>query len=203
MSANRLGALTGVGFVVLLIASFIIGGEPPSQDASAEEVVDFWGDNDTQIWIAIAFQMVAAALLVFFGGYLRKVLRAAEGEGHMLSAVVLAGAVIVATGAGFDMTIAVALVETAGDIDPLSAQTLNALWNNDFMPVAVGAMIFALAAGLSILRHGSLPKWLGWVAIVAAVISPTPIGFGGAILTALWIIVVSILLARRADEPAV
>jgi hypothetical protein len=200
MSANRLGALTGVGFVVFLIASFAFAGEPPAQDDSVQEIVDFYTDNETEVWIGVSLTMVAATFLVLFGGYLRKVLRAAEGEGHMLSSVVLAGATIVAVGAALDATISVALVETVDDIDPTGLQTLNALWNNDYIPIGLGAMIFSLSAGLSVVRHGALPKWLGWVAILFAVISATPIGFAGVVGTALWILVVSILLAMRADS---
>jgi Domain of unknown function (DUF4386) len=200
MSANRLGALTGVGFVVFLILSFVVGGEPPAQDDSTQEIVDFYTDNEDQVWFGIALGMIAAALLVFFGGYLRKVLRAAEGEGHMLSTVVLAGATIVAVGGAFDATLSVALVETVDDIDPTALQAINAIWNNDYIPIALGAMIISLAAGISIVRHGALPKWLGWVAIAFGVISVTPIGFAGVIGTALWILVVSIMLALRADE---
>ncbi len=200
MSANRLGALTGVGFVVFLILSFVVAGEPPAQDDSAQEIVDFYTDNESQVWIGVSLSMVAATLLVLFGGYLRKVLRAAEGEGHMLSSVVLAGATIVAVGAAFDATLSVALVETVDDIDPVGVQTLNALWNNDYIPIGLGAMILSLSAGLSVIRHGALPKWLGWAAILFAVISVTPIGFAGVIGTALWILVVSIMLAMRADS---
>ena len=200
MSANRLGALTGVGFVVFLILSFVVAGEPPAQDDSAQEIVDFYTDNDDQVWIGVSLSMIAATFLVLFGGYLRKVLRAAEGEGHMLSSVVLAGATIVAVGAAFDATLSVALVETVDDIDPVGVQTLNALWNNDYIPIGLGALILGLSAGLSIVRHGALSKWLGWVAIAFAVISVTPIGFAGVIGIALWILVVSIMLAMRADS---
>ena len=144
--------------------------------------------------------MIAATLLVLFGGYLRKVLRAAEGEGHVLSSVVLAGATIVAVGAAIDATLSVTLVETVDDIDPTAVQAINALWNNDYIPIGLGAMILSLSAGLSIVRHGALPKWLGWAAILFAVIAVTPIGFAGVIGTALWILVVSIMLAMRADS---
>ncbi len=202
MSANRLGALTGVGFAVFLIASFVVAGEPPAQDDSTQEIVDFYTDNDDQVWIGVSLSMIAATLLVLFGGYLRKVLRAAEGEGHMLSSVVLAGATIVAVGAAIDATLSVALVETVDDIDPTALQAINAVWNNDYIPIGLGAMILSLSAGLSIVRHGALPAWLGWAAIVFAVIAVTPIGFAGVIGTALWIIVVSIMLAMRADSPA-
>lgn len=201
MSANRLGALSGVGFIVAIIAGFlVVGEEPPGTDDGVPEIIEFYTDNDTQIWIAISLTMVAATLLVLFAGYLRKVLRAAEGEGHMLSSVVLAGAAVLATGAAIDATLSAALVDAADEVEPAAVQSLNALWNNDWVPFALGALIMVLAAGLSIIRHGALPKWIGWVAVVLAVVMVTPIGFVGFLGAGLWILVVSILLAMRADE---
>jgi hypothetical protein len=75
---------------------------------------------------------------------------------------------------------------------------LQALWDNDFIPLALGTEVFLISTGLSIVRHAALPKWLGWVALVLAVVGFTPIGFvafGGA---GLWIAVVSVMLAVRA-----
>jgi hypothetical protein len=63
---------------------------------------------------------------------LRKVLRAAEGEGGMLSAVALAGATVMAVGAAIDATISFTLAETADNIEPTAVQALQALWDNDF-----------------------------------------------------------------------
>jgi hypothetical protein len=190
-------ALTGIAFVALVIAGFAVGGEPPTTEDPAQEIVDFYVDNETQQLISVGIEALAAMVLVFFGGYLRSVLRRAEGEGHMLSALVLAGTTIVAVGLAIDASITVALVDSAEEIEPAAVQALMALWENDFVPFIVGAMTFILASGISILRHGVLPKWLGWVAIALAVISLTPIGFVGAIGVALWIAVVSVMLALR------
>ena len=120
---------------------------------------------------------IAGAALVFFFGYVRKVLRAAEGENGMLSLVAFVGAVIVATGIAIDSTIAFALAEAADDIEPVAVQSLEALWDNDFFPIALGTTVMLSATGLSIVRHGALPKWLGWIAIVLGVVSVTPVGF--------------------------
>ena len=38
------------------------------------------------------------------------------------------------------------------------------------MPIAIGIVVLLLSSGLSIVRYGALPKWLGWVAIVLAVV---------------------------------
>src|SRR5688572_6263510 len=91
-----IAALTGVAFLVLAIASVALGGgEPPDPtDDPVEEIVEFYADNEGSIWLSTLLQGLATVALVFFAGYLRKVLRAAEGPGHMLSSVALAGATI-------------------------------------------------------------------------------------------------------------
>jgi hypothetical protein len=190
--------LTGVAFVVLVIVALVIGGEPPSADEPAQEIVDHYVDNKSSIQIGAFLSAVAGTLLLFFFGYVRKVLRAAEGEGGVLSLLVVVGAAIIALGAAIDGTISFAIAEAADDIEPASAQTLQALWDNDFLPFALGSQVLWFAAGISIVRHGALPKWLGWVAIVFGVASLTPIGFFAFLAGAVWILVVSIMLTMRA-----
>ena len=197
MNREMLAPLTGVALIVVVILGFAIGGEPPAADSSAEEIVDFYVDNDSSVMFGAALEGIAATLLLFFAGFLRQLLRAAEGEGHMLSAVAMAGATVIAVALAFDATISFALAETAEDIEPASTQTLLALWEYDFMPAAVGFQVFLLASGISILRHGALPKWLGWVAIVLGVIAITPIGFVAALAGAIWIAIVGVIGALR------
>ena len=55
-----------------------------------------------------------------------------------------------------------------------------------------------LSSGLSIALYGSLPRWLGWVAILLGVVGLTPIGFVAFLGGGLWILVVSVLLTLRA-----
>ena len=192
-----MAALTGVLFLVLLIVGGAIQGEPPDPaDDPVQEIIDFYSDGG-KIWVGSLLQVLAAASFVYFAGYMRKILRAAEGEGHMLSAVALAGATILAAGAALDATINIALVETAEDIEPAGVQALSALWNNDFLVLALGSFVFVSATGLSLIRHRALPAWLGWVAIVLAVAQVTPAGFFAFIATALWVAVVSVMLAIR------
>ncbi len=198
-----LAALTGLAFLVLVIVGIAVGGgEPPDpSDKPVQEIINFYDDNTDSIWIGSIIEVLAGTFLVFFGGYLRKVLRAAEGEGHVLSAVVLAGATILALAAAIDATINIALAEAVDNVeglDPAAVQALSILWTNDFLPFALGAQVFMLAAGISVVRHGALPQWLGWVAILLGVIAVTPVGFFAFIAGGLWIGGVSILLAMRA-----
>lgn len=200
MNREWLAPLTGVAFIVVLIIGFIVGGEPPAADDPVQEIVEHYADNKDSVMFGAALQGVAAALLIFFAGYLRKVLSAAEGEGGVLSAVALVGAAVLAVGAAIDATISFALAEAVDDIDPVGVQALQALWDNDFMPLALGGGVLLLASGISIALHGALPKWLGWIAILLGVVSFTPIGFAGFIGAGLWVLIVSVMLALRARE---
>jgi hypothetical protein len=200
MRSNRewLVPLTGVAFVVVGIVAFTISGEPPDAKDDVQSIVDHYVDNKDSVQIGSVLASLAGALLIFFFGYMRKVLRAAEGPGGMLSLVSFVGAAIVATGIAIDATISFALAEAADDIEPAGVQALQALWDNDFLPIALGTVVLLFATGISIVSHGALPKWLGWIAIVLGVLGPTPIGFVAFLGSAVWILLASIVLTMRA-----
>jgi len=197
-SNDWLVPLTGVAFVVVGVLGFAIGGQPKSADEPAREIVEFYVDNKDSVQFAAILAAVAGVLLIFFGAYLRKVLHAAAGEGEILSLVAFVGLVIVAVGFAIDATISFALAEAADKIDPVAAQALQALWDNDFIPIALGVLTFLWATGVSVIQSGVLPKWLGWVMIVLGIVGATPIGFVAAIGAAILVLVLSILLSLRA-----
>ena len=190
--------LTGVAFILVVIVGFIVMGEPKEADDPVREIVDYYVDNKDSVEITAFLGAAAGVLLIMFGGYLRKVLRAAAPENEMLSLVSFIGLVIVAVGFAIDSTISLSLAESVEDIDPAAVQALQALWDNDFIPMALGVLTFLVATGISVIKYGALPKWLGWVMLLLAVIGMTPLGFVAAIGSALLVLVLSILLSLRA-----
>jgi hypothetical protein len=207
-SKDWLAPLTGVAFIVVGILGFAVGGEPSSADDPAPKIVQFYVDNKDSVEFGAILTAVAGVLLIFFGAYLRNVLHAAAGPGEILSLVSFVGLVVVAVGVAIDATISFALAEAADDIDPVAAQALQALWDNDFIPMIMGVMAFLWATGLAILKSGVLPRWLGWLMIVLGVLAATPVGFVAAIGAAILVLVISIMLTLRARpvgpaEPAV
>ena len=194
--------LTGVAFVLVVAVSFALGGEPPEASKPAQEIATFYRDNDTSLMFAAALTGIAGTLLIFFAGYLRRELRAAEGEGGVLSLIAFAGAVILATGLAIDGMITFAMAEASDRIQPAQLQTLQALWDNDFLPMALGLQVLFLAAGLSIVRHGALAAWMGWLAIVLGVTALTPAGFIAFMGGAIWVLIASTMLALRARGAA-
>ena len=194
--------LTGAAFIVVAIIGFIVSGEPKDASHPANEIVDWYVDNKDSVEIGTFIGVAATVLLVFFGAYLRNVLRAAAGGTDMLSLVSFIGLVVVGVGFSIDATISIALAERADDIDPIAVQSLQALWDNDFVPIALGILLFLWATGISVVRSGALPKWIGWVMILFGIVALTPIGFVSFIATAILILVMSLLLAVRARSAA-
>jgi Domain of unknown function (DUF4386) len=192
--------LTGILFAVLLIASIIVQGEPKDATHPANEVAQWYKDHKDSAEISAFLGALAAASLIFFGAYLRKVLEAA---GPMLAILPLIGLVIVAVGGAIDGMFVFAAAERVDDIPATSIQTIQAIFDNDFLPLILGVIVFNWSVGLAVLRSGVLPKWLGWWGIVFGVISLLgPIGFIGALGAALWVIIGSIMLSMRARGPA-
>jgi len=204
MERNRwLVPLTGAAFFVLAAAGFIIGGEPKNADHAPREIANWYIDNKDSVFIGVVILAASLILLVFFGAYLRSALRTASGGADVLPLVAFIGTVVAAVGFAFDLTIAIALADRADNISPVAVQALQALWDNDFIPIVLGVELFLWATGLAAIRTGALPKWLGWILLVLAVIGLTPIGFVAAIGAALAILVISILLAMRERAGAV
>jgi hypothetical protein len=199
-SREWLVPLTGILFAVLLIVSFIVQGEPKDADNPANEIRQWYIDNKDAAEISAFIGAVAAGVLIFYGGYLRKVF---DGAGPMLAILPLIGLTVVAVGGAIDGLILVATAERAEDLPPESVRTLQTLFDNDWLPLALGTLVFNWAVGFAVLRSGALPKWMGWAGIVFGVLSLAgPIGFAGALGAALWIIVSSIMLSLRARGPA-
>ena len=201
-SKGWLVPLTGVAFVVVAVISFIVGGQPKDASHPATEIVNWYLDHKDSVEVSAFIGVAATVLLVFFGAYLRDVLRVAAGGADMLSLVSFIGIVVVAVGFAFDTTIQLAIAERADDIDPIAVQSLQALWDNDFVPIALGVLLFLWATGISVVRSGALPKWIGWIMLLLGVVALTPIGFASFIGTALLILVISILLTVRARSAA-
>ena len=100
----------------------------------------------------------------------------------MLSILPLIGIAIVATGAAIDGMLMFAAAEAVDDIPAPEIQTIQAIWDNDFLPFFLGVLVFNWSVGIRVLKSGALPKWLGWWGIVFGVVSLAgPIGFIGGL----------------------
>ena len=199
MNTKAIGPLTGILFVVLTIIAFLVSGESPGTDDSTREIVDFYLDNDDSQSLAAALLALGAVALIFFLGSLRRALRAAAGDDGGLSTVALLGGLMIAVGTSIFAGITFTLGDAADELPPAAILTLNALNSDMFFPLAVGTAVFNLALGLAVLRHGGLPRPLGWVALVVGIAALTPLGFFAFLATGIVIVWASVVLARKTD----
>ena len=182
----RLGALSGVLFVVLLMGSTSTG-------------------SDAQI--VIALELIAILLFLPFLGYLYSVLRRAEGEGAWLSAT--------AFGAGLvDLTIKLGSIapgfaaRTEG-LDPQLHQALEKMNSVAFIVTMLPLGVMMATVAVVILKTRVLPLWLGLLAAITALACLVngmflDAEFGPAfLLFLLWVTIASIVLTLRAGRATV
>jgi hypothetical protein len=203
MSTDRQWAvpLTGLAFVISVVAGFLVPGQTPDATKdSAQEIVSYFAGHDGAFAAADILVTAGALLAVFFGAYLRRALREGrpERDGDLLPLAAFAGTVIFATGLALDDTARLALSETAGHIDPTAVQALAAFYQHDFVVFGVGLEVLLLATGVALVRDALLPRWLGWAAIALAVLAVTPAGFFGFLGGMLLVAIISVMLTLRA-----
>jgi hypothetical protein len=207
---ERLAAATGIVFVVLSLAAFIIGGQPGDQD-----VVEFMVGNRRPLLTQAYLFGLSTVFFIWFLGSVRSHLRLSEGGTGRLSAVAFAGGITVVTLLLLSGTVNTALADgIARDADPDTTRALYALVvlasDLTWFPVA----IFSGATTLVAIRHKALPGWLAWfgaalalssvIATSAIVVDTGPLSSAGIIgnvallLFFLWLVLLSIVLIQNA-----
>jgi hypothetical protein len=168
----KIGASAGIAAAVLLILSFVLGptDTPPGFDDSAREVQSFIQDNHGKLQTAVALGFATLVAFTWFLGSVFFRLRAAESEAR-LSAVALAGGLVLVIGATIGTCAQAAAVYHVDTLDP---NTVRGLWDLSvfgFLFFTAGFAILAGASGALAIRAGvrALPNWLCFYSVFAAV----------------------------------
>lgn len=200
---ERLAPLTGIVAVAIIVAVFAIGGSTPDEHDSATKVQDFYSKHHDKHSLLAFILAISIPFLVFFASSLRNDLRRAGGTGQLANAA-FGGGVLAAAGFGLLASVHLALTVAAENANTIgTTQTLNVLDSSDFILAVAGVGLLVLAAGAAVVRHGGLPRWLGWVGIVLGIVTFTPAGFFAFLAGGIWIVIASVLLtqARGAVAP--
>lgn len=177
----RLGAISGVLFVVLLMGPSSVG-------------------SDARI---VVLELAAMLFFIPFLGYLYGILRGAEGEGGWLSAT--------AFGAGLvDLTIKLGSIAPSfaaqEGLNPQLHDTLHKMNSVAFIVTMLPIGVMMAAVAIVALKTRVLPVWLG---LLAAITAPAcwvngmflDAEFGPAfLLFLLWVTVASVVLTLRAGR---
>jgi hypothetical protein len=198
MTGKQLLPLSGVASVLLIVASFIVVGEPPDLNAPADEVVSFYTENDSSLQWGAALLALGAFFFMLFATTTASLLRRDPARGAVAAHFSFAGGILFAVGATIFAGLSFTAGDAVGDVGPGTLQTLHVLEMDMFFTLAVGASAFLLGTGVGALKAGVLPSWLAWAAIVIGVVAFTPAGFIAFMALGIWTLIVSIMLAMRA-----
>jgi hypothetical protein len=192
---NRSAPLTGLAFAVLSLIVIAITPSSPKASTDGTKVIAFYAKHHSTERTSILIAMLAFAFFLAFAALLSTHLQR-DDRGNALSVLSVAGAVVFVVGFATNAGFSFALADVGTHLTPASAQTLNVLDEDVFFAIAGGIGLFAIAAGLAILRNRPLPRWLGWSALAIGLASFTPL-FGLALIAlSLWTLPASVLLYR-------
>jgi hypothetical protein len=198
---SRFVPLTGLLWAVLAIIAIVTGpGETPNGDSGPFKVVHFYQSHGSEIKTSGILFTIAFLGFLLFAGSLRAFLRRAPAV-EPLATLMLGAAVLITTVTGIGGGMELGLAENINSVTPQTAQAVNFVSQEAFLPVIVGGCVFGLSSGLAILRGAPLPRWLGWIAIVMAVAFVVPPAIIAAFaLLILWSLVVAILMFLRSGQ---
>jgi Domain of unknown function (DUF4386) len=203
----------GAVFVVLAVVGFVAGGEAPKTSDAAADIAQYFDSNRGQVIAGSVLFAFGLVFLMWFAAAVANHLRE-SGEGRAAATVLVAGAVFVAV----QLVLSTLYATLAFSIAGSAQETTKLLFEFDLALDVVGGLpagLFILASSVGLKRVGSIPAWLAWAGVAVAAIELLRVtvwargGFwspsGGYMILAivcglLWILVTSIVLARR--EPA-
>jgi hypothetical protein len=179
----RLGAASGALFVVLLFALTSTGSDS---------------------MLVVSGELLGLLLFIPFLGYLWSVLREAEGPGGWLSATALGAGLV-----GVTMKLAsIGPGWAARDFADSSAihKAFERMNEVAFIAQMLPDGVMLAAVAIVTLKTGALPRWLGWLAAVAAPLLLVngmflDAEFGPAfLLFLLWVLLTSVVLTVRPGQ---
>ena len=171
--AGMFGLISAVLFVVLLIITFA-GGAPPALDASAQEVVKYYSDNEglSKLGGILGFIGLLTVPIFYLGVYSTLRDRGAGGDTWprlSLVALIVTGAFIGVQGSAA-LAIALGVKDDFGDT-PAVAGALFDLYNALGAAIAIVFGLFFAATGVALKRAGGYPAWWSTLLYVAALFS--------------------------------
>jgi len=203
---ERLAPLTGIAFVALLVAGYILMGTAdyfPTQDRALE----IFSANSDQVQLgALLGGFIGTVFLVWFVGCLSNALHKKSNRGDRLAAIAFGGGIIIAISIALALAIIWIAAARAGRPGGISGETAVIYYDlySTIMAAVVssGLAILIGAAGIASLRTRLFPAWFGWASIVVAVGLLSPIHYIFEAVALAWILVVSIMLFLQRQEMA-
>jgi hypothetical protein len=215
---ERFAWVAGILFVIAVVAeSAVSAGVGINQNASAAKIASGLADHRTTLLVVECLCVIYAAMfpIYLWKMYDRLLRTESNGSRALGSLLLVGGGLFVALHAVSDIGIYGLLVGKLASFgahhDQGTSYTLYLMTYALDSVADVFGSLFAFAAGVLVFRSGILPRWLGWVSILVAILLfLQAFGLGGLIasfglvldligfvLLLVFILTSSVILLRR------
>jgi hypothetical protein len=196
--ADRIGALSGLAYVVLMFVAFVSSGDtnPPSPTEPSATLAAYLARSESRAGLSTTLTLLAVLCFFPFLASLSRQIRRAEGPDGWLASLVFGGGqvyaamLLVMTALAFATRV---ILDYGGDTQV--AKSLYVLgWEFSYV---FGPPLTALigAASVASLLHGALPRWIGWVGLPVVLLLAIPYTtYFGFMFAFPWLTIVSIAL---------
>lgn len=203
---QRLSALTGIAFAILMVVAFSVQGTLPQADDSRADVVRYFSTFHNDVMGGVVIRVAAGIFFLWFVGTLRSVLAGAEGGTARLASVAFgAGILMLAAGMGAMASLASIAYNAERGVDPAFASSMMAMTHIFFVGGAMGMAWLLFATALVVVRTRVFSRWvastgtvIGLIAIGLGIVAPGGTsGFSAYPLFIVWVVALSILMMRE------
>jgi uncharacterized protein DUF4386 len=166
----RWGGFAGLAFVVLALLGRFLPGNPPTVDDSQSTITSWLADNRTSILTASLCWAAAAGLVIWFASAFAEAMRE-RYERTDVHLALLAGSVLV--GGAIFVNAALTAATAFGISGRDAGLTMMMYQVTAVMTTMIGfaATLPLAAAGFGVLRTRLMPNWLGYLGLLAAVVT--------------------------------
>lgn len=197
---NLIGAISGVVFVVLIVAGMAIAGDPGVEPTESSDVIarafeDRSDDAELGSYISLIGALFFFPFLAYFTNRLRSAERS-EARSSWLTTAAYGGGLVTAAMSLVLLAIGLASTSVGDDVEPVVAKVLLILMWNFTMVFGPPMIAFTLFSSLAIVRYSALPKWIGWLGFAVAVTLLMP--WAGMFVAFFWILIVSLVMTYQA-----
>jgi hypothetical protein len=200
---ERWATLSGVFAVVFWVLGVILVSSKAKGDKGPEALASYHQHSDG-ILVGGLLWSIGVLLFIWFLASLRSHFLAAEGQPGRLSTLAFGGGIAAAV-----IAMLIPVADEVGalnknDIDASGAAVLHHFSDAFFVATEYMLPVFFFSSAILALRHGALPKWLGWFSVlIGIVLLIGPIGWAALIFaTPIWVLIVSVWLYLRSQTAA-
>ena len=165
--------VAGILFVVLIVLSAVITGNPPSGTDPTTKIVSYVVSNRGALLASAVLGTAGSMVILWWVGVLGYLLRAGDEQSPVGWIVLVSGAAASVVGAvsGLPLATLALVANQPGGLDNSSATRVLYELTNQANPLGFLLAMFLVALGVGLVQRNFAVPWLGWLSLALAVVN--------------------------------